>query len=134
MDSKHSSSSSTLSGSMSWSCPPSSACLDGAIAANESARLQCDRKPWERLGARAASSTHTSGSEKGESGGAYLRQEVFGGRQVRWNLGEEEAERLGERSGCLVSSASCRCVGVLEGVALERVGLIFSLGWAEGVR
>ena len=76
MDSKHSSSSSTLSGSMSWSCPPSSACLDGAIAANESARLQCDRKPWERLGARAASSTHTSGSEKGESGGAYLRQEV----------------------------------------------------------
>jgi len=119
---------------MSWSCPPSSACLDGAIAANESARLQCDRKPWERLGARAASSTHTSGSEKGESGGAYLRQEVFGGRQVRWNLGEEEAERVGERSGCLVSSASCRCVGVLEGVALERVGLIFSLGWAEGVR
>uniref|UniRef100_A0A0A9FSB3 Uncharacterized protein n=1 Tax=Arundo donax TaxID=35708 RepID=A0A0A9FSB3_ARUDO len=34
MDSKHSSSSSILSASMSWSCPPSSPCLDGAIAAN----------------------------------------------------------------------------------------------------
>jgi hypothetical protein len=31
MDSKHSSSSSTLAASMSWSCPPSSACLVGAM-------------------------------------------------------------------------------------------------------
>ena len=106
MDSKHSSSSSTLSGSMSWSCPPSSACLDGAIAANPRACSAIGNR-GERLGASAASATRTIGGEKGEErrrtcGRRWRRPGSGVGGPGGEGSGGERGERLRE-SGCLVS-------------------------------
>ena len=105
MDSKHSSSSSTLSGSMSWSCPPSSACLDGAIAANPRACSAIGNR-GERLGASAASATRTIGGEKGEErrrtcGRRWRRPGSGVGGPGGEGSGGERGERLRE-SGCLV--------------------------------
>lgn len=130
MDSKHSSSSSTLSGSMSWSCPPSSACLDGAIAAYRAPAVRSEAGGEGKL-KRGERSTHERRRVRGEAAARTCgRRRRRPRTRVGWDLGEKEGKEAEARreTGPLVSCAAQAAVCVVGYLKAHRTFSLSSNG------